>query len=222
METMRENFGKPPPPVFEAARLLDGAANAHIAGDADLAETLIRKADIPELGDWLDPIWLRRSEVTKPIRVDGLPPVLPKDRRDPARMPNASLKRALIARDGHHCRFCRMPVIRAEVRKEIRRLYPNAARWTSTRETDQHRGLQVLWLQYDHVMVHSRGGTTNLENLVIACVACNFGRDKYTLEEMRFLDPRTHPRTHSWPGAATWDGLERLLPMKSQWSVGTA
>ncbi len=219
---MRENFGKPPALVFEAARKLSTAVDAHISGDKMLAESLIREADIPSLGDWLDPIWLRKSEVTKAIRVDGLPPVLPKDQRAPAGMPNSAMKRALIARDGHHCRFCSIPLVRAEVRKEISRLYPNAARWTSPRETDQHRGLQVLWLQYDHLIVHLRGGATNLENMVIACVACNFGRDKYTLEEMRFLDPRTHPRTPSWSGATAWDGLERILPKRNQCLKGTA
>ena len=216
MKMMRENFGDPPSLVFEVAQRLNSAVDAHISGEVGLADALIREADIPELGEWLDPIWLRKSEVTKAINVDGLPPVLPKDQRDAARMPKSDMKRALIARDGHHCQFCSMPLVRAEVRKEICRLYPDAARWTSTRETDQHRGLQVLWLQYDHLMVHSRGGATNLENMVIACVACNFGRDRYTLEEMRFLDPRTHTRTPAWFGAATWDGLERILPKRSQ------
>lgn len=178
---MRANFGEPPSFAFKAAQLLNSAVDAHISGGVELADALIREADIPTLGEWLDPIWLRKSEVTKAIKVDGLPPVLPKDQRDTTRMPKSDMKRALIARDGHHCRFCSMPLVRAEVRKEICRLYPNAARWTSPRETDQHRGLQVLWLQYDHLIVHSRGGATNLENMVIACVTCNFGRDKYTL-----------------------------------------
>jgi 5-methylcytosine-specific restriction endonuclease McrA len=66
------------------------------------------------------------------------------------------------------------------VRKALNRLYPEAARWKSIDAKDQHRGLQVMWLQYDHVVVHSRGGQTAMENLVVACAACNFGRDKYT------------------------------------------
>lgn len=222
MKTMRANFGSPPSLLFKTAQLLNDAVDAHISADVELADTLIREADIPELGEWLDPIWLRKSEVTKAIKVEGIPPVLPKDQRDPARMPTANMKRELIARDGHHCRFCSIPLVRAEVRKELCRLYPNAARWTSPCETDQHRGLQVLWLQYDHLMVHSRGGATSLENMVIACVACNFGRDRYTLEEMRFLDPRTHPRTPNWSGAAGWDGLERILPKSKQWLAEAA
>ncbi len=212
MHEMRNSFGPPHPLVFEAATLLANAVDAHLVGNIDLAHDLILRADFAELGDWLDPIWLRKTGETKPIKVDGLPPVLPKDQRDPARMPNAKMKRALIARDGHHCRFCSMPVIRAEVRKEICRLYPEAARWTSPKETDQHRGLQAMWLQYDHLMVHSRGGPTSLDNMVIACAACNFGRDRYTLEEMRFTDPRTDKRTPSWANADSWDGLERLFP----------
>lgn len=115
---MRENFGEPPSLSFKAAQLLNSAVDAHISGGVELADALIREADIPTLGEWLDPIWLRKSEVTKAIKVDGLPRVLPKDQRDTTRMPKSDMKRALIARDGHHCRFCSMPLVRAEVRKK--------------------------------------------------------------------------------------------------------
>lgn len=212
MSELRENFGEPPEVVFLAARLLSDAIDAHLAGNSIHADALIRAADRPEIGEWLDPIWLRQSALTKATHIESSPATIPKELRDRNRMPGSDMKRALIARDGHHCQFCGMPVIRAEVRKEICRLYPDAARWTSRKETDQHRGLQVLWLQYDHLLVHSRGGATNLENMVVACVACNFGRDKYTLEEMRFTNPRTHPRKPKWFGAIDWDGLERILP----------
>jgi hypothetical protein len=102
--------------------------------------------------------------------------------------------------------------VRAEVRKALHRLYPEAVRWKSTDEKGQHRGLQVMWLQYDHVVVHSRGGQTTMENLVVACAACNFGRDRYTLEEMRLSDPRHNVRLPTWDGRRTWTGLEMILP----------
>lgn len=209
---LRDCFAPPIPAIFEAARLLAAAIEEHTRGNTSHAEKLVEAADIPEIGEWLDPIWLRRSDLVEPVKVNSLPPILPKSERHVPRMPDAVMKRALIKRDGFHCRFCGMPLVRAEVRKEICRLYPSFARWTSTRETDQHRGLQVMWLQYDHVLVHSRGGQTSLENMVIACPACNFGRDRYCLEEVRFSDPRTHPRAPVWDGYNNWSGLEKILP----------
>lgn len=214
IEQLRDCFAPPIPEIFEAARLLAKSVEAHSNGDSALAATLIEAADIPEIGAWLDPIWLRRSDLVKPVKIGGLPPILPKEMRRVPRMPDPVMKRALIGRDGFHCRFCSMPLIRAEVRKEICRLYPASARWTSTRETDQHRGLQVMWLQYDHVLGHSRGGETSLENMVIACAACNFGRDKYCLEEVRFSDPRNNPRPPAWEHAHSWSGLEEILPAR--------
>lgn len=209
---LRPSFCAPIDQVYEAARLMGRALNAHLEGDRTLAASLIREADMSEIGDWIDPIWLGRSDLVKPRKVDSLPPVVPKDLRHKPRHASAEMRRALIERDGHHCRFCGIPLVRAEVRKEFTRHYPEAARWTSAREKDQHRGLQVMWLQYDHVVVHSRGGETTMENLVVTCAACNFGRDRFTLEEMWLSDPRTSIRLASWDGRRVWSGLEEILP----------
>ncbi len=212
MAELRKCFSPPIPEIFEAAHLLNRAISAHLQGDFSAVDHYLRAADIRAIGDWLDPIWLRKSDLVRPEQVDNLPPILPKDQRHKPRIVSQSLCKALVARDGHHCRFCGMPLVRSEVRKLLNKLYPEAARWVSTRETDQHRGLQAMWMQYDHVLVHSRGGFTDLNNMVVACAACNFGRDRFTLEEMRLSDPRIEIRLPSWEGRLTWDGLETFLP----------
>lgn len=216
IDDYRECFSEPIGSIYYAAILLSNAVEAHLEGDTTLAKNLIRAADMSEIGEWLDPIWLRRSELVQPIEVPDAPPIIPKQERAKSRMPTAQMKRDLIYRDGHHCKFCSMPVVRAEVRREINRLYPIEARWHSNKAVDQHRGLQVMWLQYDHLLVHSRGGATSMENLVITCAACNFGRESYTLEEMRFLDPRTYVRVPDWLGHSDWNGLENILPEKKR------
>lgn len=213
---LRSCFSQPIRSIYYAALLLDEAVKQHLYGEFDEAKKLIKAADMSDIGDWLDPIWLRKSELVQAIKVLNPSPVVPKENRANPRAPNAQMKKDLIRRDGHHCRFCSMPVVRAEVRKELCRLYPNEARWTSAKETDQHRGLQVMWLQYDHVVVHSRGGQTSMDNLVVTCAACNFGRDRYSLEEMRFTDPRQHTRTPDWLGRHQWDGLEKILPKEKR------
>jgi 5-methylcytosine-specific restriction endonuclease McrA len=62
-----------------------------------------------------------------------------------------------------------------------------------------------MWLQYDHLLPHARGGTNDLGNIVITCAPCNFARMNYTLEEIGLLDPRTRE-----PVRSDWDGLERF------------
>lgn len=119
-------------------------------------------------------------------------------------MPTAVEKELLHQRDGYHCRFCGIPVIRDKIRDRIKKTYPNALPWGKT-NPEQHAAFQALWLQYDHLLPHARGGTNDLENVVITCAPCNFGRGSYTLEEVGLADPRLRKSIHS-----SWDGLERF------------
>lgn len=113
-------------------------------------------------------------------------------------------ERALIARDGHRCRFCGIPLVRMEIRRTMHRDYPRALPW-GRRNAEQHAAFQCLWMQFDHVLPHSRGGRTDLDNLVITCGPCNYGRSEATLEEVGLVDPRTRPVPRTG-----WDGLERF------------
>lgn len=215
---LKDCFREPIAEIFEAATLLDSAVSAHLRGNREFAERALKAADMPIIGEWLDSIWLGRNEPYRTVRiVTGLPPVLPKADRFKPRDAPPVMKKALVARDGHHCRLCGIPLVRPEVRKALNRLYPAAARWTGIKAHEQHRGLQVMWLQYDHVVVHSRGGETSMENLVVACAACNYGRDRFMMSEVGLRDPRRHPRSPNWHGCLEWDGLERLLPEEARY-----
>lgn len=214
---LRDCFADPIPEIFEAANLLNYAVSAHERGDEARAAILLRAADMSIIGEWLDPIWSapHRQVVREPAA--DLPPVLLKPDRHKPRDATDPMKRILVARDGHHCRLCGIPLVRAAIRKLLTSHYPDAARWTGQKASQQHRGLQVLWLQYDHVVVHSRGGETTLENLVVTCPACNYGRDRYMMCEVGLRDPRTAIRRPSWDGWQSWDGLERVLPEKDRY-----
>jgi 5-methylcytosine-specific restriction endonuclease McrA len=213
---LRDCFADPIPEIFEAANLLNYAVTAHLRGDTARAALLIRAADMPIIGAWLDPIWTApHRQVVERVPVD-LPPMVLKSERHKPRDAPPQMKRDLVARDGHHCRLCGIPLVRADIRKLLTAHYPEEARWTGARETQHHRGLQVMWLQFDHVTVHSRGGQTSIENLVVTCPACNYGRDRYMMSEVGLRDPRLHIRQPTWEGCKTWDGLERILPEKDQ------
>jgi HNH endonuclease len=216
-DELRNCFREPIREIFEAAHLLDSAVSAHLRGDQNRADVLLRAADMPIIGEWLDSIWLGRSDYQLVRAVPNLPPVVPKPERYKPRDATNEMKKSLVGRDGHHCRLCGIPLVRAAVRKLLTQYYPDAARWKGIRESEQHRGLQVMWLQYDHVIVHSRGGETSLENIVVACPACNYGRDRFMMSEVSLRDPRTFPRSPTWDGWQSWDGLERLLPEKNRY-----
>ncbi len=201
----RSCIRNPIPEIFDAARYLDAAVSAHIAGFGNLAEELILLADLPEVREWNESIWGSNSPYVRINEVAGLPPILPKEQRVESRMPTDVEKGALLNRDGFHCRFCGIPVIRKEIRVALKRIYPNALQWDK-KNIEQHAAFQAMWLQYDHVVPHSRGGNNDLENMLITCGPCNYGRMQYLLEEVGIDDPRTREIFRS-----PWDGLERLL-----------
>jgi 5-methylcytosine-specific restriction endonuclease McrA len=202
---MRRCLRDPVPEIEQAARHLDEAVTAHLSGAFARAEELIRLTDSPQIREWADSLWGPGGPWSKPITAATAPATITKEQRFPVRMPNAAERRHLHERDGYHCRFCGIPVIRKEVRERIRKRYPQALQWGKTNRS-QHAAFQTMWVQYDHVVPHARGGTNGLENVVIACAPCNYGRGNRTLDEVGLLDPRRYP-----PVQSTWDGLERFL-----------
>jgi hypothetical protein len=198
---MRQSLSEPIAQLKDAARYLDAAVSAHLQGKAAIAEELFRLADMPEIRTWTKSIWAN-SEVH--VRFRSSEPTLARELRAKERMPSLSEKAQVHQRDGFHCRFCGMPVVRSATRKLIHQTYPQAVIWGS-KEVQQHAAFQAMWAQYDHVVPHARGGTNDLENLVLTCAPCNFGRAGYTLQEVAVTDPRTR-----LPVQSQWDGLERF------------
>jgi hypothetical protein len=197
----RTCFRNPIPEIPDAARYLDAAVTAHLSGRSDIADKLIRLADMPLIREWTESIWGKDSPY---VRCRPLSDKHTFAKSTGVRMPTPPEQRQLHVRDGYHCRFCEIPVIRAEVRKRMMKAFPHALRW-GKRNADQHAAFQTMWAQYDHVLPYCRGGTNDLDNIVISCAPCNFGRMEYTLEEVGLLDPRLRQTVRSG-----WDGLERF------------
>jgi hypothetical protein len=197
----------PIPEIFLAATLLDAALAAHQLGKHGLAEGLLVESNLPAVRDWTESLWGSNSAyVNVLLRVSD-------QHEDEAaagkqRMPLTAIKKALHERDGYHCRFCGIPVIRSEVRKRFEHLYPAARIWGS-KNFDQHAAFQAMWAQYDHIVPHSRGGDNSLHNLVITCAPCNFGRMDYLLQEVGLADPRERE-----PVKSEWTGLEGILSLE--------
>ncbi len=198
--SLKRCFREPIPEIFDAARYLDAAVSAHLNGHNNVAAELFSLANDPKVWAWTNSIWGKNS----PYVVVNKQPNKKAIKKTVSRMPTTAQKAELHKRDGFHCRFCGIPVIRADIRKIIHKIYPTAVQWGST-NASQHAAFQCMWAQYDHVIPHSHGGTNELDNLVITCAACNFGKMEYTLEELSLIDPRTIP-----PKESLWDGLERV------------
>jgi 5-methylcytosine-specific restriction endonuclease McrA len=201
---MRRSILEPIPEIFEAAGLLAGAVAAHLDGDAAGASKLFVAANKPAVWAWTDWGWgtsKRHLVHAAPVAAPKCDPIV----RDPKRAPDSATRRALVARDGYRCRYCGLPVIDSSVRKRAHELYPEAVPWGS-RNKDQHAAFQCLWLQFDHIVAHSQGGRSDLDNMVVTCAVCNFGKEEYSLYELDLEDPRHRP-----PVITAWDGLVGLL-----------
>lgn len=189
--------------IFDAARYLDAAVSAHLEGDRQLASQLIAKTNTETLRAYINSLWGAKSEFVRPSSVGAPVPIAP-EAREQERMPTGELRLALINRDGYHCRYCRIPVISSDVRKRMTSAYPEALPWGRSNDS-QHAAFQVMWLQFDHVVPHARGGDNSPGNVVVACAGCNFAKMNWTVEELGLEDPRERPVTRS-----LWDGLERF------------
>ena len=197
--------------IFEAAKALDAAAAAHLQGDVPGAENLLRKADSPVIRCWTESVWGKRDPSIHVFVEQSNPlPHLSTSERPQPRMPGAVTRKEIIRRDGYHCRFCGIPVIPVEVRQLLNRHYPEAATW-GPRNVEQHAALQCMWLQFDHLVPNERGGTSDLENVVVTCAPCNFGRMQFTIEELGLDNPLLRPLEPTWIGYEQWDGLTKLL-----------
>lgn len=200
----RNSFRDPISEIGEAATLLNSAVSAHLVGNPELAAELVRQANMPAIREWTESLWGARSPYApRPRAMRSRVPASQQPRHS-RRMPSLDVMLELHKRDGFHCRFCGIPIIRAAIRQRFCKLYPALAIW-GRRNTEQHAAFQAMWAQYDHIVPHAHGGGNDLENLVVTCAPCNYARMEFTLEESNLIDPRT--RT---PVRSSWDGLERF------------
>ena len=186
--TARNCFREPIPEIAEAAQLLNAAVSAYLQADRALAEHLIRQANMPEIKEWGYSLWGANSPYVQFRKIPNAEPVFSKSERQMLRMPTTREKHQLLNRDGYHCRFCGIPVIRSEIRQHFVKAFPSIEIWGRTSDK-QHAAFQTMWVQYDHILPHARGGGNELSNLVIACAPCNYGRMNYTLAEVNLTDP---------------------------------
>jgi 5-methylcytosine-specific restriction endonuclease McrA len=122
--------------------------------------------------------------------------------------PDGTLPRQVYARDSYRCRYCGLDLFAIPAFKRFQRnVGPEVFPISKTHRNKDSAGACLVFRPVaDHVEPWSRGGRTDLDNLVTACWPCNFGKMEYTVEELGISDPRTRS-----PVATGWDGLRTPL-----------
>lgn len=186
--------------IFHAAKDLSDAVDAHLAGDSYAAGKLIARANDPAIWAHTDFAWGKEGSRKLALRRDPCePPAMPIAGRPIPRMPTRLVREQILLRDGYYCRFCGIPVISSLVRQQLHALYSAELPWGRANH-DQHAAFQCMWLQFDHLLPNSRGGTSGIENVVVTCAPCNFGRMEFTLKEAGLESPLSRPTAVRWEG----------------------
>jgi hypothetical protein len=109
----------------------------------------------------------------------------------------------LFAGDKWRCRYCGIRV--AGNRKHFKKFAQaiDMPELIAGRTDESRHGLYLMLMaSYDHVRPVNQEGTNDADNLVTACWSCQFGKYKYSLEELGLtgpIDPRL-VKSDSWAG----------------------
>ena len=109
----------------------------------------------------------------------------------------------LFTRDHWRCRYCGIRI--AGNRKHFKRFAEqlNMPELIRGRTDETRHGLYLLMMaSYDHIVPHSQGGSDADDNLVTACWSCQFGKFRFSLEElgMNKLQQESRPTYKGWQG----------------------
>ena len=114
----------------------------------------------------------------------GVRASLPGTKRSKERMPSLDSISEIYERDRFRCRYCQGPVLPPSTLKLVSdSLGINLLKQRKNLET---HGVQ--WLHcatVDHVKPHALGGSSHLNNVVTACKACQFGKGRYSLDQLK-------------------------------------
>ena len=174
------------------------AFHCAIAGDKNAALQWLSQTRSPELVEWFDVH--AQNTGTFRVRHFGREPRPDDVVLDPVRSVTR-FEPAVMSRDGYRCRYCGMRVLPKATLRRFRDAVRAKVFATLGTNRERHGIRMAFSATVDHVVPHSRGGRTVLDNLVTACWACNYGKSNYTLAELGMDDPRDRaPELTGWQG----------------------
>ena len=105
------------------------------------------------------------------------------------RMPSRAAKLNALVRDNWSCRYCDSPLLLKDDFHKFRQLLGEELIPLGRTNLTTHGTKFLHFATFDHLEPHVLGGDSSLDNIVSSCYACNFGKYRYTLEELRLLPP---------------------------------
>ena len=174
-------------------------------GERDAAIELLTKIRSDEMREWFD-VHGQWSGRHRAKRLNIPPPSFSPDQFDTLRSA-AKFEKSVFERDSYTCRYCGLRQVSKEVLYAFEKVVGVENFRTQGTNAQQHGIIHGFKIVADHVVPFKRGGRTNLDNLVSACPACNYGKDAFTVEQMGIEDPRARR-----PVSDNWDGLVSFLP----------
>lgn len=124
---------------------------------------------------------------------------------DPIRSPK-SVEKKVFERDSYTCRYCGLRLVSKEVLSAMESVIGSDDFRTTGTNARIHGVAHAFKIVADHVVPHALGGRTDLGNLVSACPACNYGKYRFTVEQIGISDPRDRA-----PSNGQWDGLSSFI-----------
>jgi 5-methylcytosine-specific restriction endonuclease McrA len=170
------------------------------------AQQLIQQMADAEMRSWFDDIAQNSGSVRlellnrKPQELLGTSPV---------KRPTKKQEKQIIHEQGFHCRYCGIRIVLNDQMKKLQSLVGYETLPNRSKELKRMRNTDIhgIWLltraTVDHVEPMAKGGldVNRKENLVACCWPCNYGKWKYTLEELEIDNPmRREPRRTDWLG----------------------
>lgn len=200
----RRCFIEPIAAFKTAACRLSLAVRALREGQTERAQKLVDDAELTEMVEFGMPIMLSDQHHLLRWRRANSPEGLVNERDGPRKVSQPLLKRVL-ERDNWRCRYCGCPVVRSEAMKRLRQFL----RVRLTECYGDHAAFYFMKAVADHVQPHSWGGPTTTDNLVAACMVCNYMRSSWLHEELGIISPLER---EPYP-ADGWDGLESVMAL---------
>jgi len=155
--------------------------------DPDQSRDIARTIDSEEMKRWFIDVALKSGAWR--AKYSGVSDVDVKTSRRRKAISQRRLE-ALFERDKWRCRYCGIRI--AGNRKQFKK-FAKAIRMpelVSGRTDESRHGIYLMLMaSYDHVKPHSEGGSNDDSNLVTSCWSCQFGKYKYSLEELGLQCP---------------------------------
>jgi hypothetical protein len=160
----------------------------------------LAKIRTDEMSDW----YIEHGQMSGKHRAYELglpvPEQVPDSRRDSLRAPK-KYESQVFLRDGFRCRYCGIRLVSNQVLNTFIKSLNSTCFVKGPRNIDTHGIVIIFNPVADHVTPWNLGGMTNLDNLVASCGPCNYGKDRFTIEQIGIENPfLRNPVVDSWDG----------------------